>query len=182
MNFIIIAAVLLLAVLPSAPAMAKAVLIGGDLRFEGEVVAYPCSVAPESERVPVNFGEISTKSLYINGKSIPVPFSIRLQDCNPGLLNTVSVTFSGDENPNLANHLAIKATAGGNASGVGIGLLEADNTPVRLGVPTTPVTIGDSVMQLDLQAFVEAEPDALSKGTLTAGPFSATAYYLLNYQ
>lgn len=61
-------------------------LLGGDLSFTGVVMAYPCSIAPESERVPVNFGEVSTKSLYINGKTTPIPFTIKLQDCTPNVL------------------------------------------------------------------------------------------------
>jgi type 1 fimbria pilin len=182
MNRMTAVVALILSALPSVPALAMGELIGGDLSFKGEVVAYPCSIAPESERVPVDFGEISTKSLYINGKSTPVPFTIKLQDCNPNLLNTVSVTFSGIENPNLPDHLAIRPTAPGNASGVGIGLLEADDTPLRLGIPSTAAAISDTTMQLNFQAFIEAEPDALSSGSLTTGPFTATAYYLLSYQ
>jgi len=182
MNRMTTAVALILAWLPSVPALAIGELIGGDLSFRGEVVAYPCSIAPDSEQVLVDFGEISTKSLYINGKTLPVPFSIKLQDCNPSLLYTVTVKFSGDENLNLANHLAITPAASGGASGVGIGLLEADDTPVHLNVATTATTISNTIMQLNFKAFLEAEPGALSNGTLTTGPFTATAYYLLSYQ
>ncbi|CBG90215.1 type 1 fimbrial protein [Citrobacter rodentium NBRC 105723 = DSM 16636] len=172
----------LLTPLCTAPAWAQGQLIGGDLSFKGVVVAYPCSIAPDSERIPVDFGKISTKSLSINGKTTPVPFTIKLQDCNPSVFHSVTVTFSGTENPNLADRLAISATAPGNAGGVGVGLLEADDTPVRLNVPTTPTTVSDTVLRLNFQAFVEAEPDALANGTLTTGPFTATANYTLNYQ
>lgn len=165
---------------PSAWALGQ--LIGGDLSFKGVGMAYPCSIAPESERVPVDFGNISTKSLYINGKTVPVPFTIKLQGCTPSVFNSVTVTFSGTANPNLADRLAISATAPGNASGVGIGLLEADDTPVQLNAATTPVAINDTILRLNFQAFVEAEPDALANGTLTTGPFTATANYTLSYQ
>jgi len=37
-------------------------------------------------------------------------------------------------------------------------------------------------MQLNFQAFVEGEPQALANGTLTTGAFTATANYTLNYQ
>ena len=172
----------LLTTFAPAPVWALLDVIGGDLSFTGVVMAYPCSIAPESERVPVDFGEVSTKSLYINGKTTPIPFTIKLQDCTPNVFNTVTVTFSGDPNGNLADRLAISATSPGNAGGVGIGLLEEDDTPVRLNVATRPAAIADTILRLNFQAFVEAEPDALANGTLSTGPFTATANYTLNYQ
>ncbi|QMI06732.1 fimbrial protein [Citrobacter sp. RHB25-C09] len=182
MNRMTIALAILLTTLSSQSAWALGELIGGDLSFKGVVVAYPCSIAPESERVPVDFGNISTKSLYINGKTTPIPFTIKLQDCNPSVLSTVTVTFSGTPNAELADRLQITASAPGNASGVGIGLLEADDTPVRLNIATTPAPINDTILQLNFKAFVEAEPVALANGTLATGPFTATANYTLNYQ
>jgi len=182
MRQICISALALLTLSPVFPAMAMGELIGGDLSFKGVVVAYPCSIAPESERVPVDFGEISTKSLYASGKSTPVPFSIKLQNCNPGVFNTVTVTFSGTENTNMTDRLAIKAVTPGNAGGIGIGLLESDQTPIQLDVPTSTTAITDTALQLNFYAFVEGEPDALSSGSLTTGPFTATANYTLNYQ
>lgn len=172
----------LLTVVSVVPAWAKAELTGGDLSFKGVVMAYPCSIAPESERVQIDFGEISTKSLSGSGKTTPVPFTIQLQDCNPNVFDAVTVTFSGVANANLADRLAINATPPGNAGGVGIGLLEADETPVRLNVATRPTPLNDTLIRLSFLAFIEAEPDALTNGTITAGPFTATANYTLNYQ
>lgn len=172
----------LLTIFAVSPSWAQGELIGGDLSFKGMVIAYPCSIAPESEQVPVDFGKISTKSMYINGKTTPVPFTITLQDCTPGVFSSVTVTFSGEANGNLPDRLAIKPTTPGNAGGVGVGLLEADNTPVRLNVATTPTPVNDTVLQLNFQAFVEAEPQALANGTISTGPFTATANYTLNYQ
>ncbi|EMM5417978.1 fimbrial protein [Citrobacter amalonaticus] len=172
----------LLTTFAPAPVWALGELLGGDLSFTGVVMAYPCSIAPDSERVPVDFGKVSTKSLYINGKTVPVPFTIKLEDCTPSVFNSVTVTFSGIANGNLADRLAISATSPGNAGGVGIGLLEEDDTPVRLNVATRPAAINDTILRLNFQAFVEAEPDALANGTLTTGPFTATANYTLNYQ
>jgi type 1 fimbria pilin len=53
---------------------------------------------------------------------------------------------------------------------------------VRLNVATRPTLINDTLLRLSFQAFVEAEPDAIANGTLTTGPFTATANYTLNYQ
>ncbi|KMV68728.1 fimbrial protein [bacteria symbiont BFo1 of Frankliniella occidentalis] len=182
MKNIIIGLILMLPLLLAGPAQAAGELIGGQLDFKGVVVAIPCSIAPESESAPVDFGKISTRDLYHSEKSEPIAFTLKLQDCNPQLASTVTVTFSGSENPNLKDHLAIKPSTSNGASGIGIGLLEEDNTPIQLGVATLPVTLKSGMMQLNFKAFVAAEPEALSKETLTTGPFTATANYILNYQ
>ncbi|AMO81599.1 fimbrial protein [Obesumbacterium proteus] len=157
-------------------------LVGGAMTFKGVVVALPCSIAPGSEKVPVDFGEISTKSLYATGKTTPIAFSIVLEDCNPSVFDSVTVTFDGDRNSNMTDRLAIKSVAPSGASGVGIGLEESDGSPIRLNTPTNATAITDTVMQLNFQAFVEGEPQALANGTLTTGAFTATANYTLNYQ
>ena len=173
---------LALAFLTPQSALAAGELSGGDLTFKGVVVAYPCSIAPESERVPVDFGEISIQSLFASGKTTPIPFSIKLVDCSPDVFDSVTVTFDGVQNAQMADRLAIVAKMPGNAGGIGIGLLEADDTPVKLGIATRPTSIGSTTMQLDFQAFVEAEPDAIANGTATTGAFTAATNYTLNYQ
>ncbi|WP_075181470.1 fimbrial protein [Pantoea sp. 1.19] len=182
MRHYLAAAALVLPLTAPSPAQAYGELIGGQMDFKGVVVAYPCSIAPESGNLPVNFGKLSTRDLYHDGKSPPVTFTLRLLDCNPQLASAVTVTFSGSENPHLPDHLAIKAAAPDGASGIGIGLQERNGTPIRLGIATLPVTVDRGVTQLTFQAFVAAEPEALSKATLTTGPFTATANYILNYQ
>lgn len=82
----------------------------------------------------------------------------------------------------MTDRLAIKSVAPSGASGVGIGLEESDGSPIRLNMPTNATAITDTVMQLNFQAFVEGEPQALANGTLTTGAFTATANYTLNYQ
>lgn len=68
MKNIIIGLVLMLPLLLAGPAQAAGELIGGQLDFKGVVVAIPCSIAPESESAPVDFGKISTRDLYHSEK------------------------------------------------------------------------------------------------------------------
>ena len=93
-------------------------LVGGAMTFKGVVVALPCSIAPGSEKVPVDFGEISTKSLYATGKTTPIAFSIVLEDCNPSVFDSVTVTFDGDRNANMTDRLDINSVSPSCASGV----------------------------------------------------------------
>ncbi|EGM8503177.1 type 1 fimbrial protein, partial [Escherichia coli] len=81
----------------SGPIYAQTELIGGDIRFHGTVEALPCSVKPGGDKIGVNFKQISTKDLYSNKTSPPVPFTIPLENCSDAVFKTVSVTFSGIE-------------------------------------------------------------------------------------
>lgn len=174
--------ILIFSLSTTSPAHAIGELIGGDLNFKGTVVAQGCSIVPSSQSVAVDFGEISTRTLYMQGKSQLKSFVIELQDCSTAVFNTVSVTFNGQENVNMIDRLAITPVASSTVSGIGIGFEESDGTPISLESPTTAVALSESTMQLSFNAFVEGEQDALNNKTLQAGAFQATAYYTLNYQ
>lgn len=106
----------------------------GSYSFRGMVVATPCQIAPGSEKVPVDFQQISVKDLYKEGKSKPLIFSIHLTNCNTTIFKSVTVTFNGIENKNLPDHLAISDQS--EASGIGIGLLNLNETPIELNTPS----------------------------------------------
>ena len=169
-----------LSVTTGAHAMGE--LIGGDINFKGTVVALGCSIVPSSKHVAVDFGEISTRTLYAEKKSVPQEFKIELQGCNSEIFKSVTVTFSGTKNANMDDRLAITSISPNSASGIGVGLEESDGTAIMLDTPTSATTISDATMQLNFKAFVEGEPDALKDQTLQTGPFRATANYILNYQ
>lgn len=177
----LIASMVLICLLPAAtPAYSNGELTGGDLIFKGTVVAHGCSIVPSSKNIVVEFDKISLRTLYAEGKSQPKAFVIELQDCSTDVFNSVTVTFSGTENSNMSDRLAI--TPSSTASGIGIGFEESNGTAILLDTPTTAVAISNANMQLNFKAFVEGEPNALSNKILQAGNFKATAYYTLNYQ
>ena len=182
MRQFIAAAVLISSVSMTAPVFAIGDLIGGDINFKGTVVAQGCSIVPSSKNIAVDFKEISTDILYREGRSSPELFVIELQNCSSKVLNSITVTFSGAENINLPGRLAITPLSTGSANGIGIGFEENDGTTILLNEPSKVVTITDSKMNLNFKAFVEGEPDALSKRALQTGAFRATANYTLNYQ
>lgn len=152
----------------------------GNYSFVGNVVITPCQIAPESEKVSVDFKQISVKDLYSANKSKPIPFSIHLINCSTSVFKAVTVTFNGIENQNLPEHLAINEKS--VASGIGIGLLNQDDTPIKLNSPSSVQNLTDDNTEIKFKAYVEAEPDALRDQTITYGTFYSTAYYTLNYQ
>ncbi|MGG4608400.1 fimbrial protein [Providencia sp. Me31A] len=152
----------------------------GNYSFEGFVVVTPCQVAPGSKEVPVNFEKIDIKDLYSMGKTKPIDFSIHLIDCSTVLFKTVTVTFNGIENINLPNHLAISNQS--VAGGIGIGLLNFNETPIQLNIPSAAQDLVNNDTELKFKAYIEAEPEARSNETITTGVFYSTAYYTLSYQ
>lgn len=157
-------------------------LTGTSVHFHGTVLSLPCSVAPGSEKILVDFKEVSAKELYLNKTSTPVPFSIRLNNCTTAVYDSVTVTFSGDESNKLSNHLAIKPVSGGGAAGVAIGMKLQNGQDVELNKATPLTRLSTGNMNLGFTAYLEGEPDALQKREIKYGPFTASARYTLNYQ
>lgn len=152
----------------------------GSYSFRGMVVATPCQIAPGSEKVPVDFKQVSVKELYKEGKSKPLNFSIHLTNCNTSIFKAVTVTFNGIENKNLPDHLAISDQS--EATGIGIGLLNLNETPIELNTPSLAKNLANNGTEIQFKAYVEAEPEARINQTITYGHFYSTAYYTLNYQ
>ena len=152
----------------------------GNYSFSGTVVVTPCQIAPGSEEIPVDFEQVSVKELYLNGKSKPLPFSIHLISCNTSVFKAVTVTFNGIENQDLPDHLAINNKS--TASGIGIGLLNQNDTSIKLNTPSLAQNLTDNNTEIKFKAYIQAEPEALTNETITYGHFYSTAYYTLNYQ
>lgn len=164
----------------SAACFANTELIGGDMHFHGTITALACSLPPGGDWIAVDFGEIAAQSLYLSGRSSPQKFQIRLVDCNPEVFRSVAVTFSGTEDPELPDHIAL--SSGSEAKGIAIGLSEDDGTPVRLNQSTSRQKVVKGDMALDFQAWVEVEPGAKKNKSLNYGAFTASGTWTLSYQ
>ncbi|RBH41757.1 fimbrial protein, partial [Pseudomonas sp. MWU13-2860] len=83
----------LLALLCAAP-LAQAA--DGMLDVHGELVMSACGLDPNSQRLEVGLGLVSSQMFKrIGDRSQPVPFNIRLTECSIDTLTTVAVRFSG---------------------------------------------------------------------------------------
>jgi type 1 fimbria pilin len=102
----------------------------------------------------VDFGQISTRTLYAESKSQPKAFVIELKDCSTDVFNSVTVTFSGTENANMSDRLAITPVAP-NRQRYWHGFEESNGTAISLNTPTTAVAISDATMQLNLKLLLK---------------------------
>lgn len=94
---------------------------GGTLHFEGKRVNAACAVSTKSADQTVTLGQYRTTSFTAIGDTIAqVPFTIVLNDCDPKVVATAAVAFSGQaDNPN--NNLLVVSSADNSTA--------ADTTP-----------------------------------------------------
>lgn len=151
-----------------------------NVHFHGALVAEPCTLPDSDKDIKLDFRSVIVKSLYQYQRTKSQPFTIYLEDCDPSLMKTVSVTFSGTPDDELNTMLALDPSS--TAKGVAIGLEMPDASPLAIN-KTTPwqqLTAGNNT--LTFNAYVVAEPSALSSKTITAGDFTAISSFVLNYQ
>ncbi len=151
----------------------------GDILVRGYLVGEPCTLMEEDESIVVEFGTVIDKYLYLNTKTHPESFQIRLIDCDLTDSPKVKVMFSGAENSSLPGYLALDS--GSMASSVAIGILDENSELIPINSETKLYPLTDETNTLNFKGFVIGEPDAIKNKTIALGPFSATAIFTLIY-
>nr|WP_273974774.1 MULTISPECIES: fimbrial protein [Serratia] len=151
-----------------------------NMRLHGALVAEPCVIPPGEDSIPLDFGAVETKYLYLHERTAGQGFSIHLADCDTSIAKTVQVAFTGTESGALPGLLA--PAAGSTAAGIAIGLETPAAKPVPLNTATDKAELqsGDNVIAL--QAYVQGEPTAITGKSITEGAFSAVATFALTYE
>ena len=151
-----------------------------NVHFSGALVSEPCNLPDADTDIHLDFGTIVEKYLYQHERTKSQPFSIHLEECDPSVLSTVSVTFQGTADTVLNNLLALDASS--TAKGVAIGLELADGTPLPVNKPSPFSQLNSGNTTLVFNAFVQAQPATIADKNLTPGDFTAISTFLLNYQ
>lgn len=149
-----------------------------EIDFFGTVVNRPCNIEPQSADQVVEMDTVIVKTLYRYGHSNPVPFSIKLTDCKTAVYQSVNVTFSGTEDPELPGKLAIN----NGTNGAAIALFDGKGTDIDLNQATSAVALQDGATVLNFTAYVQGHPSAIQNKTITEGEFSSVANFVLAYQ
>ncbi len=145
----------------------------GTVHFKGEIIDAPCSIAPESADQTVDLGQVSNSALANKGTSTPVPFSIKLQDCDISTYHTVTATWSGTPDVNMNTAWGISGTA----SGAAIVLRDASEKQIELGKETSPTTLTADDTTIAMSAFLQGDGE-----TVVPGAFTGAADFVLSYQ
>lgn len=166
----------------------------GTVRFQGQIIDAPCSIAPESEDQTVEMGMISYSQLVgpgNNGKSTPVPFSIKLENCNIGMPSgdTVSITFNGVQSGKDNELLALTGTADGSSVKMGEGIAisngSGDILPIGTASSAQKLNAGDNTLQFSAWVqndYPEYNDYANQDSKFYVGEFTSVANFALSYQ
>lgn len=110
-------------------------LPGGNMRFQGTIVAESCRVEAGDRQMTVEMGRISSNRFHAPGEdSDPVPFALHLQDCNTNVSRHVGVAFMGVADGKNPAVLSV-GEGPGIAEGVGVALFDAEERQIPLNVP-----------------------------------------------
>ncbi|HDU5652562.1 TPA: fimbrial protein [Klebsiella aerogenes] len=153
---------------------------GTNLEMDGTLVTEPCNLDPGDNKLTVSFGTIIKKGLYKEPRTFSKPFRVTLSDCDTTLGKSVTLTFTGTESQ-ATGMKGYLSTTGPGSEGIVIGIEKPDGTPVKINEPTTAWALRDGVTEIQLQAYVQATPEALQNQSLEAGDFSATATLDVGY-
>ena len=150
-----------------------------NLSFVGNLVAQACSIRPGDEAIELLFDDQSSHYLYLNTRTQSVPFYIHLVGCDTSIANSVTTLFSGVENTELPGLLAL--ATGSRARGIAIGLESAAGQLLPLNVASDRQLLSSGANVIAFKAFIKAEPQAILNRSITAGNFTATSIFMLNY-
>lgn len=89
---------------------------------------------------------------------------------------SASLTFVGKESGPLPGLISAQGAGG---AGIAIGMSQPDGTPLPFNKATPAYALQEGTTTLVLEAYVQAEPQAITAQTLTPGDFTATATFEL---
>lgn len=108
---------------------------GGNMRFQGVIIAESCRVEAGDQQMTVNMGQISSNRFHSAGEvANPVPFDIHLQDCSTAVSQHVGVSFRGVADGKNPDVLSV-GEGPGIATGVGIALFDNEDQLIPLNSP-----------------------------------------------
>lgn len=154
-------------------------LAADNVHFSGALVAEPCTLPDADTNIQVDFGTVIVKYLYQYQRTKSEPFTIHLEDCDPSVMKTVSVTFEGTADDELTSMLALDPVS--TAKGIAIGLAKADGTSLKLNEAGSYEALSVGNNSLKFNAYVMAKPTAIATNNVVAGSFQALSLFVLNY-
>ncbi|WP_165490611.1 fimbrial protein [Hafnia alvei] len=178
MNKLAVALVMTMGIASAAANAAGTVGGNGVIKFNGSIVDAACSIAPNNSDQTIDLGSIAIKALKDGAKSTPSDFHIKLTGCDVsgGAAPKASITFNGTSAKGSSNLLGIVSST---ASGVGVGITDANGKDFELGKKTEVKTLIQGDNSLDFAAYVQAT--GASGSAITAGDFTSQTDFVITY-
>ncbi|MEG8188393.1 type 1 fimbrial protein [Escherichia marmotae] len=110
-------------------------LPGGNMQFQGVIIAEACRIEAGDKQMTVNMGQISSNRFHAVGEdSAPVPFVIHLRECSTVVSERVGVAFHGVADGKNPDVLSV-GEGPGIATNVGIALFDDEGNLVPINRP-----------------------------------------------
>ncbi|WP_369308946.1 fimbrial protein [Providencia rettgeri] len=152
------------------------------VNYEGTLFNLAC-VIDEEIPVFVDMGTITDKQLYKNGHSVAKNFTLTLKNCDPALANSVKITLNGTAvSVTPDGYLAFDASSVAKGAVISISDDSLSRGHIPMGSPLPAKPIESGTMRIPLYASVVATPEALENQSLVPGSFTATLYYLVEFE
>ena len=170
-------------ILSAGYASAATTVAGGTVHFTGQIVNAACAVSSTSSNQTVNLGQYRTANFTAVGAySGKVPFTIKLEDCDPTVSTTAAVAFSGSADGNDNTVLSTSNISGGSAgAAAGVGIEISDSK----GTVLAPTGAAFSSPQTLITGSNTLNFNARYKSTLanvTPGEADADATFTMQYE
>ncbi|TQI78920.1 fimbrial protein [Serratia fonticola] len=153
-------------------------LVGGQMRFQGELIAETCSVEARDRHLIVKMGQVSSHRFqWVGDEADPVPFELHLQNCNTHVSRNVGVMFHGIADGKNPDMLSV-GEGPGIATGIAVALFDAAGRFIPLNTPAEHWTpLQDGPVSLHFVAKYRATAQSV-----TGGLANAQAWFALTYQ
>ncbi len=160
----------------------------GEIHFKGEVIEAPCEIKQEDLDKEVILGEVTKNRINQDHHSALTPVDIHLVNCDlansdngsGSPISKVAVTFDSSAKTTGASPM-LSNTSAGEATGVGVRLMNKDQSPIVLGTASPDIGLEPTATEQTLNFFAWMEQ--IDNGTpVTAGEVTANATYVLDYK
>lgn len=152
-------------------------LPGGNMRFQGKIIAEACSLALSDRQMTVDMGQLSSNRFHAAGEyGDPVGFDIHLQDCSTVVSQRVGISFYGVSDIHEPELLSVEEENDAS-DGIAIALFNESGELVKLNQPPenwVHLTRGD--MNLHMQARYKA-----THYPVTGGKANGQVWFSLTY-
>lgn len=149
-----------------------------DITIKGKVLPSSCDVDSASQKQTVHLGSIASTAFgNVGDTSADSPMSIKLTDCGDNIVGA-KITFSGTQDANNSQLLALSDTGSGAAlaSGVGVELMDSNSTVIPINSAVQyPLTAGTNTLDFLLHYKATQIPVVGGSGT-------AVMYFDVSYQ
>lgn len=182
-----ISAAILAAISTSQVNAADTVVNGGTIHFKGKFTNAACAVDVGSDGQTVNLGEYRTASYGMKSDNVDrpkeiytnaTPFTIQLNDCDPGVSANASFKFTGAA---ASDKTVFETNAGGNATSArGVGIEIRDHVGTALTPDGSVTSAKTALIEGDNVFNFTARYKAIADN-VTAGQANADVTFSIVY-